>query len=648
MFLAVLTLVTALTISAVAIYYSVAGLVAIFAAAAVPIIIMGGALEVGKLVTAVWLHKYWDRANWWLRTYLGLSVIILMFITSMGIFGFLSKAHIEQTATAGEGVAQIERIDEEIARQRAVIERAEIKIQDVQTSGTGADVNIQAQIDREQARIDTAYNRIQPAIDSTNQQLESDKEFFLRQLPELDEKLARLDDMSNIDTTDEEAVKRLQALVGARPDGAYGGGTARAVRDYREGLQADRDSIFAKVEKLKAAAQEEIARLRGRAESEIDDSNALIGRLRSQLGQTTGEDIGAVIQEQNQRISQANSEMDQLVEEKFQLEAEYRKLEAEVGPIKYIAEFIYGDEANKNMLEEAVRWVIIVIIFVFDPLAVLLLIASQYTFNWTRQDRASIREEITPQDSEETGESGASQSHSGEYHGNNEETEPELVLSDTDTDTGERDTEVEDTHSLSDQVHTQPIIVYPEPEELNSVEIDDLDDEPHVVMVYEETVVDNNEPNADKSKFAILPDLEDAIQEARFEDDPNYSDLGNGYVQYNGKVYAKEAFSVSFKDIVARPDIDIDTNVDFGTRFPEQPTKGDLFLRVDHLPTKLYKYNGSKWIEVDKDQNTSILNDDSYIELLIDKLADGTYEPDMLSDHERDIVEKYLTDKGEK
>lgn len=645
MFLAVLTLVTALAISAVAIYYSVAGLVAIFAAAAVPIIIMGGALEVGKLVTAVWLHKYWDRANYWLRAYLGLSVIILMFITSMGIFGFLSKAHIEQTATAGEGVAQIERIDKEIARQRAVIERAEIKIQDVQTSGTGADVNIQAQIDREQARIDTAYDRIKPAIDATNQQLESDKEFFLGQLPELDEKLAQLDGMSNIDTADKEAVKRLQALVGARPDGAYGGGTARAVRDYREGLQADRDSIFAKVEELKASAQEEIARLRGRAESEIDDSNALIGRLRSQLGQTTGEDIGAVIQEQNQRISQANSEMDQLVEEKYQLEAEYRKLEAEVGPIKYIAEFIYGDEANKNMLEEAVRWVIIVIIFVFDPLAVLLLIASQYTFNWIRQDRASIREEITSQDSEPTGESSASQSHSSEYHGNNEETEPELVLSDTDTDTGEGDTEIEDTHSSSDQVHTQSTIVYPEPEEL---EFEDIIDEPHVVMVYEETVLDNKEAGADKAKFAILPDLEDAIQEARIEDDPSYSDLGNGYVQYNGKVYAKEAFSVSFKDIVARPDIDIDTNVDFGTRFPEQPTKGDLFLRVDNLPTKLYKYNGAKWIEVDKDQNTSILNDDSYIELLIDKLADGTYEPDMLSDHERDIVEKYLTDKGEK
>ena len=91
----ILTLFTALCISAIAIYYSVAGLVAIFAAAALPIIIMGTALEIGKLVTAVWLHRYWSKATWWLRTYLSTAVIVLMFITSMGIFGFLSKAHIE-------------------------------------------------------------------------------------------------------------------------------------------------------------------------------------------------------------------------------------------------------------------------------------------------------------------------------------------------------------------------------------------------------------------------------------------------------------------------------------------------------------------------------------------------------------------------
>ena len=107
MFLAILTLITALSISAVAIYYSVAGLVAIFAAAAVPIIIMGGTLEIGKLVTAVWLHRYWTKATWWLKTYLSIAVIILMVITSMGIFGFLSKAHIEQTSASNESVEKL-------------------------------------------------------------------------------------------------------------------------------------------------------------------------------------------------------------------------------------------------------------------------------------------------------------------------------------------------------------------------------------------------------------------------------------------------------------------------------------------------------------------------------------------------------------
>ena len=124
----ILVLITALSISAVAIYYSVAGLVAIFAAAAIPIIVMGGVLEVGKLVTAVWLHRYWYQAKWWLRTYLALAVVILMFITSMGIFGFLSKAHIEQTSQSAETTSQVSRINTEIARLNSTIENAVRKI----------------------------------------------------------------------------------------------------------------------------------------------------------------------------------------------------------------------------------------------------------------------------------------------------------------------------------------------------------------------------------------------------------------------------------------------------------------------------------------------------------------------------------------
>ena len=116
-----LTLITALSISGVAAYYSIIGLAKIFAAAYIPIIIMGGVLEVGKLVTAVWLHRHWTVAPFFLKTYLTFAVVVLMFITSMGIFGFLSSAHIEQTAEAEENVALVEQIDRKIGRYTGVI-----------------------------------------------------------------------------------------------------------------------------------------------------------------------------------------------------------------------------------------------------------------------------------------------------------------------------------------------------------------------------------------------------------------------------------------------------------------------------------------------------------------------------------------------
>src|SRR5210317_1534115 len=164
MILGILVMITALTISAVAIYYSVAGLMTIFAAAAIPIMIMGGVLEIGKLVTAVWLHKHWKQATWWLKTYLSTAVVVLMFITSMGIFGYLSKAHIEQTSASEETVARVETITDEIARQSAIVTRANTRIAQLENSETGADATIQSQIDKEQQRIDKAFDRINPAI----------------------------------------------------------------------------------------------------------------------------------------------------------------------------------------------------------------------------------------------------------------------------------------------------------------------------------------------------------------------------------------------------------------------------------------------------------------------------------------------------
>ena len=391
MFLGLLTMITALTISAVAIYYSVAGLVAIFAAAALPIMVMGGVLEVSKLVTAVWLHRYWSQATWWLKTYLTTAVIILMLITSMGIFGFLSKAHIEQTSASQESVAKVEQLEKEIGRQQALITRAEEQIKKLETSGTGNDANVQSQIDKEQERIDNAYSRIQPAIDEQQRIIDSQGQLYKDELKRVDEQLATL--QGYIDAGDKESIKKAQAMIGARQDGAWGSKTAAAAEEWRKGRQQIRSELLAKIEQATnnpqaQAAANEIKRLRTTAETQIAESNKLINRLRTQIGQVDkAADIDSQVDEQNLRIKTANDEIDKLTEEKYTLEAEYRKLEAEVGPVKYIAEFVYGEEADTNLLEEAVRWVIVTIIFVFDPLAVLLLIASQYTFEWrSRKD----------------------------------------------------------------------------------------------------------------------------------------------------------------------------------------------------------------------------------------------------------------------
>jgi len=378
---------TALTISAVAIYYSVAGLAAIFAAAVIPIIIMGGVLEVAKLVTAVWLHKYWTQAKWWLKYYLTTAVIILMFITSMGIFGFLSKAHIEQTSGVDESVAQISRIEGELVRQEDIVTRAELKIKELETTGTGGQSNIQAQIDKEQERISTAYDRIKPAIAEQNIIIANVTNLFQGELDKIDNQLAKL--QGYIESND---IKKAQGMIGAKADGTYGPKTATAFTLWQDAKKVERNSWLQKIQdsaqsSTVTTARDEIKRLRASADTQIAESNKLINKYRDQLTADTKTDITSLIEQQYLKITTANQQVDTLTEEKYTIQREYRKLEAEVGPIKYIAEFVYGEAADRNMLEEAVRWVIITIIFVFDPLAVLLLIASQYTFQFIKRSK---------------------------------------------------------------------------------------------------------------------------------------------------------------------------------------------------------------------------------------------------------------------
>jgi len=364
----IITLLSALTISAIAIYYSVAGLAAIFAAAVIPIIVMGVALEIGKLVTAVWLHRYWSRAVWWMRTYLSLAVLVLMFITSMGIFGFLSKAHIEQTSLSQEQVALIETLNDKETRSQAKIDRWRGELDRLLK---GEDVRVDGLIANEQEGLDKIYARIKEQKDA----LRADAKFKVEQ------QQIRI----------KQAQERRDAEIAAAEkkfEGTLGGTKAYedAVKKAKDNELGVASRAQAEILKINTQLDTDLKAVDNKYAKDIADINKRINDLRNQANSKT-EDIEGRIVELEKFIETEQKVIDDVNEEKFGYEKEYRKLEAEVGPIKYIAEFIYGEQADTNLLEAAVRWVIIIIIFVFDPLAVLLLIASQYTFDWHRQDK---------------------------------------------------------------------------------------------------------------------------------------------------------------------------------------------------------------------------------------------------------------------
>lgn len=370
----------ALAISAVAGYYSIVGLATLFAAAAIPVIIMGATLEVAKLVTASWLYTNWKNIPFLLKTYFTLAVIILMFITSMGIFGFLSKAHIEQTGEAAQFAARLEQIPSELARIDTSIQRNEDSIEKLLTKETSAFDTIQKQIDQEQANIDKVYLRIQPDVDRLQNIINdarSKKDKAISQLALIETYIAN------------NQIKELQALVGVNPDGDFGPNTQVAVENYKVKIQQESESV----NPLIAETEAKIVELRRSLDPLVQESNNLIKQLRGKINVEETVDVTPQVNVLETEIKTLEAEKDKLLDEKFSMEDSVRKLEVEVGPVKYIAEFIYG-EADTDIIEKAVRWVILIIIFVFDPLAVLLVIAANMTIREQRKSYINVTPNI--------------------------------------------------------------------------------------------------------------------------------------------------------------------------------------------------------------------------------------------------------------
>jgi hypothetical protein len=503
-----LTLITALTLSTIAAWYSILGLTAIFAAAVIPIIIMGGALEISKVVTTVWLHKYWTKVKWSMRVYLVAAVIALAFLTSMGIFGFLSKAHSDQSLVSGDVSAKIAVYDEKI-----------------KTAKENIDVNRKA----------------------------------LKQLDDsVDQVMGR--------SSDEKGADKAVAL--------------------RRNQQKERGRLLAEIEA------------------------------------------------EQKKISSLN-------EERAPIAAEVRKVEAEVGPIKYIAALIYGDNPDANLLERAVRWVIILIVSVFDPLALTLVLAANGSREWDKEQ--SVVEE-KPKEEEP------------QYDPDDGPLTEEQVEQIKET---VKKPELDEYAYLKKPwvwpTSNSKVGLVPKPEE----KIEKL---PEEIPCFKCGTTLMNAPGIG----LFCPNLKCDVRDGPFEEEPvepkiepqietkeiqtenvtsvtPYTDIGGGYVSYEGKSVQIDALKqMNPKLFMIGVDSQGSDKKGFGTEFPKIAKKGEVFVRVDVLPNRVYKFDGSRWIEINKTQSTTYLYDEQYIQYLISKVDSGEYDIELLSENEKNQIEIYL------
>jgi len=372
-----LMFIAAVSLSGVAGYYSVIGLTTIFSSAFIPVLIMAGTLETSKVITASWLYNNWRNTPFLLKSYLTAAVMVLMFITSLGIFGFLSKAHVEQAAANAEQQAKILRITQEIDQQAAIIASAKQKMANAGKGDEASNAAISARIDDANKVIDSANSRMQTQIDEQQKIIDD-------ATVKVELRVASI--QSQIDDVDKQ-VANLDAIIKSLIDQKYAVKAQakqteqKAARDelakQKSDLLAQIDAMRQAPDPVAVAAKAEITRLRSKVDEEVKQTRAVIDQLTAKLSQ--GGDtakIQADIDAQSAVINAAESKIETLNADKFTLETEGRKLEAETGPIKYIAQAMYGNVVDQNLLEHAVRWIIMLIIVVFDPLALLMLIAA--------------------------------------------------------------------------------------------------------------------------------------------------------------------------------------------------------------------------------------------------------------------------------
>ena len=505
------TLFVALALSAVAAYYSIIGLTAIFAGAVIPIVVMGIILEIAKITTTVWLRTYWKQCGWLMKSYLVPSVVTLALITSMGIFGFLSKSHLDQGIGTGDVSAKVALIDEKVKTQRENIKSSREAL----------------------AQMDMQVNNVMVKGDTETS-------------------------------------------------------AARSVQIRRQ--QASE---------------------RGKLQKEIELANTNIGKLN---------------------------------EERAPIASQLRKVEAEVGPIKYIAAMIYGDNPDQNILEKAVRWVIILLVLVFDPLAIALILAANQSKDWDEEEIGPNPDDPISKEEQDRAKA-AVDFHLGPdddtFDLSNEPfTDDQVFQAIVESATPVEEKPLAELHpylkDFPDRTveSTAPHQVYHRPEQEPEVDgpIERTVYEPELELVETETPVHVAE--------------EEHILTEGVTKEAEYKELSSGYVSYHGKQMNKDVLKDLRPDLFVQVDGARKSATNFGTHFPEVARPGDVFVRVDVLPNRVYKFNGDKWIMVNKDQTTTYLYDQEYIKYLVTKIDQGEYDVNLLSANEKQQIEEYLTNQN--
>ena len=357
MLFGLLTLFTALAIAGVAAWFSIAGLMIFFGGMPLSIAIMAGVLEVGKLLTASWLYRYWNETSLALKTYLSSAVIVLMLITSAGIYGYLSKAASDVSSDGAVAFAEVDRLDGQIAREENKIDIIEDRILSI-----GGTVDVSESITQQETIRDGAWARVQGDIDYAQGQIDRLRD----QLAVLDK---AVNDLRN---------KGVEVVI-LDEGGIFQQGETEKI-DY----VAQANELYAQQEQQRADIKTDIDKqqanidsYRLQAQKTIDDANTEINRLRNN-SQSAQDDNLIKIDEFNNQIDGIYDVIAVLKDEKFEAESKVRDLEREVGPIKYVAELLYG-ASDQSVMDKAIRIFILLFVFVFDPLAVMLLIAANQT-----------------------------------------------------------------------------------------------------------------------------------------------------------------------------------------------------------------------------------------------------------------------------